>query len=129
MLDRGLGVIRIVVLARLLAPEDFGSFGIALLAVSALDRFTRPGLSLALVQRKGDVTPYVSAVWTALLLRAWGLGAVLFLTADLVARFFNDQGVVPLLHWAAVATVVGGFRGSQGMRWHWYLGFWQGVSP
>ena len=45
---------RTVVLARLLTPADFGLFGLALLAMSALQNFSQTGFEVALVQKKGE---------------------------------------------------------------------------
>ena len=36
--NRGLGFIRTIILARLLAPHDFGLFGIAMLAIATIAR-------------------------------------------------------------------------------------------
>jgi len=41
------GFIRTVILARFLAPSDFGLFGIALLAMSVLEVFSQTGFSVA----------------------------------------------------------------------------------
>lgn len=38
-----LGFARLIILARILAPQDFGLFGIALLAMSALETFSQTG--------------------------------------------------------------------------------------
>jgi len=45
---------RTIVLARLLSPNDFGLFGIALLALSALDTFSQTGFKQALIQKKEE---------------------------------------------------------------------------
>ncbi|MBA2670888.1 MAG: oligosaccharide flippase family protein [Gemmatimonadetes bacterium] len=49
---RSIGFVRNVVLARLLAPDDFGLFGIALVVLSILSRFSSTGLETVLVQKK-----------------------------------------------------------------------------
>lgn len=43
IINRGLGFIRTIILARLLAPEDFGLLGIAMLAISTLETFCETG--------------------------------------------------------------------------------------
>ena len=47
--SRGLTLIRTIVLARVLAPSDFGLRGIALLTMSALETFTQTGFQATLV--------------------------------------------------------------------------------
>lgn len=107
--DRVLGVARITVLARLLAPDDFGAFGVALLALGTVERLSRPGLGIALVQRASEVRPYLNAVWTVLLLRAWGIAALLYLSRGSVAAFFDTPEAAPLLVGVSIATAIGGF--------------------
>jgi lipopolysaccharide exporter len=43
IISRGLGLIRTIILARLLAPEDFGLVGIAMLAIATLETFSQTG--------------------------------------------------------------------------------------
>lgn len=94
---RLLGVVRTVVLARLLAPDDFGLFGIALVVLSFLINFSNTGLQAAVIQKKGDVADYLDTVWTVHLLRGAALGAVLIITAPLIAQFFGESAATPLL--------------------------------
>jgi len=47
--DRVFKLIRTIVLARVLAPSDFGLMGIALLTMSALETFTQTGFQTTLV--------------------------------------------------------------------------------
>ncbi|MEA3345791.1 MAG: oligosaccharide flippase family protein [Chloroflexota bacterium] len=49
--SRGLALIRTIVLARVLAPSDFGLMGIALLAMSALETFSQTGFQAAFMQK------------------------------------------------------------------------------
>ena len=52
ILNRGLGFIRTIILARLLAPEDFGLLGIGMLAIATLETFSQTGFGHALIQKK-----------------------------------------------------------------------------
>src|SRR5687768_18219831 len=61
-LVRGAGFIRNVIFARLLAPSDIGLFGIALVILSIIDRFSQSGLQAALVQKRGAVEDYLDTV-------------------------------------------------------------------
>lgn len=53
--NRGLGFVRTIILARLLAPSDFGLLGIAMLAISTLETFPQTGFLSALIQKKKNV--------------------------------------------------------------------------
>jgi lipopolysaccharide exporter len=92
-----LGLFRTVVLARLLAPDDFGLFGIAFLALGMLETFSRTGMWEALVRKSGDINPYLDTVWTIGLIRAAGIGTLLFFSAPAIASFFNAPGAEALV--------------------------------
>ena len=55
VIERGLGFLRLIIVARLLAPDDFGLFGIALLSISILENFSDTGFQAALVQKKENI--------------------------------------------------------------------------
>ena len=54
LIEQLIGFVRSVVLARLLAPEDFGLFGMALTIVAALNALTTIGLNQTIVANKFD---------------------------------------------------------------------------
>src|SRR6185369_6957925 len=77
------GVVRLVILARVLSPADFGLMGIALVVTRWVEEFSELGLKDALIQKTGDVRPYLDTVWTAQILRGFGIAAVLVTGAPL----------------------------------------------
>ena len=81
--------VRLVILARILSPNDFGLMGIALLTMATLDTFSQTGFQQALIQKKEDIKPYLDSAWTVLVLRGFILFAILFSIAPYVASFFN----------------------------------------
>ncbi len=109
---RALGFVRTIILARLLAPEDFGLLGIAMLAILILDTFTQTGFYAALVQQKKDVKPYLDTAWTVSVIRGTVLCLILFLSAPLVADFFNSPGAETVIKILAATTLLTGFRNS-----------------
>jgi O-antigen/teichoic acid export membrane protein len=89
-----------VVLARILAPEDYGVYAVALVALNALLSMNELGVSLAIVRWPGDVTRIAPTVTTL----AVGFSVVLwiatFLAAPLLASELNAPaatGVIRLL--------------------------------
>jgi len=80
-----LSMLRLVILARLLAPEDFGLLGIALLLMSILQTFTATGVDAALIQKQKDITPYLNTAWTLKVVRGFAIYALLFFAAPLAA--------------------------------------------
>ncbi|MCK5306301.1 MAG: lipopolysaccharide biosynthesis protein [Candidatus Omnitrophica bacterium] len=80
---------RLIILARILAPHDFGLMGIALLTMAILETFSQTGFQQALIQKKGDIETYLDSAWTVLVLRGIALFAILFFVAPYAAMFFK----------------------------------------
>jgi len=80
---------RIVILARLLAPRDFGLFGIAMFVLGILDAVSQPGLQQAIIQKKESSKDYMDAAWTAMVIRGVALSVLMWCLAPSAARFFN----------------------------------------
>lgn len=110
VLSRALSLVRTVVLARLLAPEDFGLFGITLLALSALERFTQTGFDAALIQKQEATRAHLDTAWAVQIGRGLLLALVLVLAAPHVAAFFEEPGAADLVRVLAVVAVVGGLQ-------------------
>ena len=100
--------IRTVVLARLLAPEDFGLFGIALLSLSILQKFTQTGFGAALIQKKKEIKPYLDTVWTVNLFKNTVFALILFIAAPLVGIFFNEPKAILLVKVLSITAFLGG---------------------
>jgi len=110
IINRSLGLIRTIILARLLAPSDFGLLGIAMLAISTLETFSQTGFQAALIQKKENVESYLDTAWTVSAIRGVILFLILFLSAPLVAKFFNSPQATLVIKVIAVSTLLSGFR-------------------
>ncbi len=108
--NRSFGFIRTIILARLLAPHDFGLFGIAMLAIATLETFSQTGFQAALVQKKKNVEPYLDPAWTISSIRGIILFLILFSSAPLIANFFDSAQAVLVIKVIAVSTLLTGFR-------------------
>ena len=106
--NRVFGLIRTIILARLLAPKDFGLFGIALLIMEILGTFSQFGISTALVQKKENIESYLDTAWTIQLIRALVVACVLFGIAPYAASFFNAPAAIPIIYTLAISTWLGG---------------------
>ena len=54
-IDEVMRLVRLVILARLLAPNDFGLMGIALLTMGSVEALTKTGFKASLIYKKGNV--------------------------------------------------------------------------
>lgn len=90
------------VLARLLGPESYGLIALAGVFITILDIFSDVSFGAALEQRKDLSAQHINAVFWAFL----GLGAVLMAIgmagAPLVAAFFDEPALPPVIRWLSV---------------------------
>ena len=100
---------RLVILARILAPHDFGLLGIALLTMATLETFSQTGFQQALIQKKEDIRSHLNAAWTVLILRGFILFAILYLIAPYAAVFFNAPEAKPIIQVIGLSILLQAF--------------------
>lgn len=108
IVERSLKTLRMIIIARILVPKDFGLMGIVLLTLGTFRTFSEIGVEAALVQKKTNVEKYLNTAWTLGLVRRGVLFLGLFLLAPLVAKSFNEPQATLLLRVAAIAFLLQG---------------------
>lgn len=108
-----LSFILTLVLARLIAPEAFGAVAIVGIFITFLEVFVDSGLGNALVQKENVDEIDFSSVFFFNIVVCLVLYVVLFLAAPLVADFYNNQLLCPLLRIASLSLIITGLRNTQ----------------
>ncbi len=106
-LRAGLQIVSQVVLARLLGPEQFGLFALALVVVFFSTFFADIGLAYGLIQRKVVKDEDIRFVFTWQVLLGTAITALLFFLAPLVATFYDDPRLVPVMRWLSLTPLIG----------------------
>lgn len=109
IIERGFRFIKTLIIARLLAPSDFGLFGIACLSLDILQTFTETGINAALIQKKEDIKDYLNTAWTIQIIRALVLSCIIFIFSPYIAKFFNNMEAAPLMRIIAINMLFSGF--------------------
>ena len=105
-----LGTISIIVLARLLTPEDFGIVAIASSILSIVQCCTELSLSSALIQKEVVKRSHIDTAWTMSLLRSLALVLIFLLLAWPLAEIYDVTGLVPVLLVSGVTGAVVGLQ-------------------
>lgn len=104
-------ILLLIVLARLLAPRDFGLMGIALLSLAGISRFTQIGLNQALIQQKDEnVDGYLDTTWCLEAGRGLLLFVVVFVSAPYIASFFGEPGATRLIQAIGLSPLLIGLK-------------------
>jgi len=97
LVHRLFSLTRILILARILAPHDFGLMGIAMLTMATLETFSQTGFQEALIQKKDNVESYLNSAWTVSILRGIILFTILYFIAHYAAIFFKAPQAKPII--------------------------------
>lgn len=97
ILIKGLAVVKIAILARLLTPYDIGIYGISFLVLSLFETFSELGLGTFLIQLKSKMDSFIDSIFLVQILRGAILSLLIFLSAGLVSAFFNDNKLISII--------------------------------
>ncbi|MDH3348938.1 MAG: lipopolysaccharide biosynthesis protein [Desulfobulbaceae bacterium] len=92
-----LGIIRLLILARLLSPNDFGLLGISMAILFTLELFSTTGFDAALIHKKENIRTYLDSAWTVTFLKGFIIFLITFFCAPYLATFFNEPKLPPIL--------------------------------
>jgi O-antigen/teichoic acid export membrane protein len=106
--EKLLGLVRVVVLAVLLSPREFGLFGMAILTMMAMDAMTRTGFQQALIRDPRDITRHLNVAWSVHLVRGMLLAVILLVIAPQVASYLGEPGAIRLMRAIALVLVLQG---------------------
>ena len=100
-----------VVLARMLAPEDFGVVALAGMLIILIGSFIDTGIGTALIQKKdADDLDYNTVFYTNIVL-ASVVYVVIFLIAPLLGTLFNSSQIVPVIRVMSLGMPIGALSG------------------
>jgi len=95
-----------IVLARLLVPEDYGVYAVALVALNALLSMNELGVSLAIVRRSGDVSRIAPTVKTLAMASSLVLWLLMFLAAPHVASALEAPEATNVLRLLTLSVLI-----------------------
>lgn len=106
--DKTINLVRLLILASLLRPEDFGLLALAAIAVDIALRLTDTGMIQALVQRSDVNRTHYDVAWTVQLARSLLVAAVIGLAAPFIAEAFGDPRAAGLMQVLALRVALQG---------------------
>lgn len=98
-----------IILARLLAPREFGLVGMLAIFIAVSQSLVDSGFSVALIRKKSCSDADLSTVFYFNLLLSILIYAALFLCAELIANFFDEPQLVPLVKILGLGIILNAF--------------------
>lgn len=104
-MDRFVGFISTLILARWLVPADFGIIAMISLVIGIAEVLLDLGVNVALIQNRAATQAHYNTAWTLRLLQACGTVVIVLLAAPYAGDYFHDPRVVPVLRIACLGTL------------------------
>lgn len=102
-----------ILLARLLVPEQFGLVALALLAIQYLDAIGDLGVSEALVYQRDNIERAANVAFIISLFSGFGLAALAAAASPLIANFYGEPDLIPMLQVLAATLALNGLGQTQ----------------
>jgi lipopolysaccharide exporter len=98
--------ISIVVLARLLDPEDFGLMSMAIVVTGFAKAFADFGFSNAIIHRQDTTREQLSTLYWSNLLVGFSLFGLIWLAIPLAVTYYQEPRLTPILRWVAITFLI-----------------------
>jgi len=110
LIERSLGIVSTLILARLLVPADFGLVAMAMSVVAIIELASAFSLDVPLIQRQDPTRDHYDTAWTLNVLFACGCALGIALLAFPAAAFYNEERLAAVLLVLAGGWLVQGFE-------------------
>lgn len=112
-----LGFVTIMVIARLLTPEEIGVYAVAGTVMLIASQLRTLGVVQYLIREKEISENKIRAVLGMTIIVSWGLGFILILSAPYLADFYNEPAIKKILLILSITFFVGPFSSVPVALW------------
>ncbi len=105
----GLTVLKISILARLLSPDQFGVFSLAMIALGLSEATTQTGVNITLLQSKKPIAYFLNSAWVIAIFRGILIGLIMIGMGYGFELYFKQPSLFELVTITALVPVIKGF--------------------
>lgn len=110
---QGVALVVQIILARLLAPEVYGTIALVTVFTSIMQVFVDSGMATALIQKKDADNLDFSTVFYFNVFTCVILYIIMFASAPFIASFYNDASLVSVIRVLSLTLVISGVKNVQ----------------
>lgn len=110
LIDRSIGFVSTLILARLLTPDNFGVVAMATSFTSVLEMIGAFGFDMALIQRKDATRAHYDTAWTFSVMFGTVLALLMVALAVPMAHFYKQPGLAAVIATLASGSFMQGFQ-------------------
>lgn len=114
-----------LILARLLTPEDFGLFSLALTMLTIISALTELSMANALIHHKNPTDDHFNTAWTLNLTRASVVSIIFCVAAPITAWIYHEPKLTGIMLFLAASIVMTGLNNPKMVLMTRNLIFWQ----
>lgn len=106
IIQKTMGLVSFIILARLLKPADFGVVAIVLMVPKFIESATDTGFNAAIIQKEGDIRHYLNPIWTIGVLKSVIILIITFITGPFIARYFQTETATLAIQLGGIFIVI-----------------------
>ncbi len=110
VLDRSVGLVSTLVLARLLTPADFGLVAMATAVIALVELMSAFGFDVALIQRRDVTRVHYDTAWTFNVILGVCIGVLIAVLAIPASEFYREPRLALIMPVLALSSAVLGFE-------------------
>jgi len=108
LIERSIGLISTLILARILSPSDFGVIAMALSFIFFAEQLAAFSFDIALIHNQSATREHFDTAWTGNLLLGLSITLVMLLAAYPIAHFYRQPELVWVVCALALGPLIGG---------------------
>ncbi len=100
---------KIMVIARILSPQDFGLFSLIAIALGLAESTTQTGVNITILQSKRSIGYFIDTAWVIAITRGLIIGIIMVLMGFGMSNYYDEPRLRILISIAALIPIVKGF--------------------
>lgn len=107
---KAIGLVNMVILARLLSPEDFGILAMSAVFIALIEEMSTINVSLLLIRTQESSKDHNNSAWTVSILQGLIIALLMVLLAPVAAAYFKEDRIIDVIYVLAFLKIVFSFR-------------------
>lgn len=104
-----LAAVKIVVLARILTPNDFGLFALVVITLGILEATSETGINPTIIQSEKSISYFLDTAWVISLIRGLLISILMILMGFVLRSVYQSEQLLTLVGLAALIPIIKGF--------------------
>ncbi|HYD35586.1 MAG TPA: oligosaccharide flippase family protein [Vitreimonas sp.] len=102
-------LVKIMILARLLAVEEFGLFSLVMIALGLTESFTQTGVNVTIIQSKHSIEYFIDTAWVIAIVRGMLIAVLTLVLGVGMSHFFQSSELLFLIGLVSLVPFIKGF--------------------